>query len=380
MIGKPCWGILASTAAALALLTGCSSTPATVAPAAVTTVTANSPFAQNATLNANFAAPFSVTVTTNGTPVSGAVVTFFAPGAGAGGTFANGTNSTTATTDANGVAVSSTFTTDTPPALANPFTANGTVGTYNVIASVASTTSTALFSLANTLVPAPITVAGGSPQSTTISTQFANLLAVTVNDASGKAVGAGLPVTFTAPDGTFADTEVSTTTALTNASGVATSAAYVASDVIGTYSVTASTASDPATATFSLSNTIMPATITANTGTTPQSAAKGTDFATALSVTVMDGSTPPNPVPNAVVTFTAPAFTVDSTTLVPSAASGTFADSTTVTTTAWTDGTGVATAAAFTANDLAGGPYDVTATVVVKSGTTLTATFSLTNQ
>jgi hypothetical protein len=92
----------------------------------------------------------------------------------------------------------------------------------------------------------------------------------------------------------------------------------------------------------------------------------------------MDGSDTPVPVANALVTFSAPAFTLDSSS-VPSAASGTFADSTTVTTTAWTDSSGVATAAGFTANALAGGPYNVSATVVVKSGTTLSVNFALTN-
>jgi hypothetical protein len=249
-----------------------------------------------------------------------------------------------------------------------------------VIASVAGTTSTALFNMANTLQPAPISVGGGTPQSTTFSTQFANSLSVTVKDSGGNPVGANLPVTFTAPDGVFTNDNDVKTTVLTNASGVANSGPYVASAVVGgQYTVTATTAGDPATATFTLSNTIMPATITTNAGTTPQSTTAGTAFAIPLSVTVMDGSTPPVPVPNAVVTFTAPAFTLDSHS-VPSAASGAFADSTTITTTAWTDANGVATAAAFYANTLAGGPYNVSATVVVKSGTTLSVNFALTNQ
>ncbi len=369
MIRKANWGVPASMFLALAFLTGCSSTPATVTPPAITAVTAMSPFVQNTTLNQPFASPLSVTVTTNGTPVSGEVVTFTAPGAGAGGTFPNGTDSTTITTSANGVATS--------PA----FTANGTAGTYIVIASVGSTQSTALFDLSNTLVPAPITTAGGTPQSTTIGTEFANSLAVTVKDASGKPVS-GLPVTFTAPasgvSGYFIDTDTNTTTATTNGSGVATSATFVADGTVGTYSVTAQPTGDASTASFSLSNTIKPATITPAAGTTPQSATAGTPFATALALTVLDGSTPPVPVSNALVTFTAPSFTVAAG--VASTASGTFADSTTVTTTAWTNASGVATAAVFTANSKAGGPYTVTATVVVSKGTTLTANFSLTNK
>ncbi len=324
----------------------------------------------------DFASTLSATVTSNGTPVSGVVVTFSAPGPGAGGNFA-GATSAIGTTDANGVATSPTF------------TANSTVGTYNVIASAATTTSTALFFMSNTLIPQAISVAGGSPQSTTVGTQFANPLSVTVLDVNSKAVS-GLPVTFsatTATDGTFTDTDDITTTATTNSSGVAVSAPFLASaGTPHTYTVTASatdiTTTPPTTYTipFDLSNTVQPATITANTGTTPQTAAVSTPFAVPLSVTVMDGSTPPVPVPNAVVTFTAPAYTVDSTTLVPSAASGSF-DPTNivVTATAWTDGSGVATAPAFTANSLAG-TYNVSATVVVQSGTTLSVNFALTNQ
>lgn len=372
MIRTPYWGVLASILIAIAFLTGCNSTPATVTQSPVTTVLANSPSQQYTVINTPFASTLSVTVTTGpigtvGTPVVGATVTFSAPGAGAGGAF-SGSTSVTAPTNSSGVAVSPIF------------TANGTVGTYNIIASVASTTSTALFNMANTLVPAPITVSGGSPQSTSFGTQFASTLSVTVKNASGSPVGANLPVTFTAPDGYFTDTDAVTTTALTNASGVATSTPYVASGTVGgLYSVTASTVdSDPSTATFTLSNTIVPATNTASAASTPQTTTSGTAFPAALSVTVLDGSTPPVPVSNALVTFTAPAFTVN-TSGVDSTSSGTFADTGTVTTNVWTDSSGVATAPTFTANTLKGGPYTVSATVVVKSGTTLTAKFSLTN-
>ncbi len=92
MIRKAYWFVPAPIFLALAFLTGCSSTPATVTPAAVTTVTAMSPFVQNTAINKPFASSLSATVTTNGTPVSGAVVTFTAPGSGAGGTFPNGTD------------------------------------------------------------------------------------------------------------------------------------------------------------------------------------------------------------------------------------------------------------------------------------------------
>ncbi len=100
--------------------------------------------------------------------------------------------------------------------------------------------------------------------------------------------------------------------------------------------------------------------ITPVTGTTPQSATVGTAFATNLSVTVMQGTTP---VSGATVTFTAPAQT---------GASGTFAGGVN---TATTNASGVATAATFTANAIAGA-YTVTAST---SGASTPASFSLTN-
>jgi hypothetical protein len=229
--------------------------------------------------------------------------------------------------------------------------------------------------MSNVLQPAAMSVAGGSPQSTTSGTQFNTALSASVKDSSGNAVGANLPVTFAAPDGYFTDTNDVTTTALTNASGVAAAAPYVASSTVGgQYAVTASALGN--TTSFTLSNTIKPATITATAGT-PQTATAGTAFAVPLQATVMDGSTPPVPVPNAVVTFTAPTFTVTSG--KTSAASGTFADTGTAVEYAWTDSSGVATATTFTA-DAATGTYNVAASVVVSSGTTLSVNFSLTNQ
>ena len=260
MIRKSYWGVAAlMLLLALSFTTSCSSSPATAMLAAPTTVTSDAPFSQSASMNTPFPSTFSATVTTNNSPISGVVVTFTAPGAGAGGTFANGQNSTTATTDASGVATSSTF------------TANGTTGTYIVVASAQGTQSTSLYRVANTLVPATITATGGTPQSAAVSGPFAVPLQATVLDSSSQ------------------------------------------------------------------------------------------------------------PVINAAVTFAAPSFTLDANN-VPSTASGTFLDYGTVTSTVWTDSNGVATAPLFTANALAGGPYTVSATVVVSGTTTLSANFSLTNQ
>ena len=93
-----------------------------------------------------------------------------------------------------------------------------------------------------------------------------------------------------------------------------------------------------------------------------QSATVNTAFSTSLQVTVRDFLG--NPVPNVVVTFSAP----------KSGASGTFPGSA-LTVTATTNGAGVATAPTFTANGITG-TFTVTAAV---AGVTAPAIFSLTN-
>lgn len=92
---------------------------------------------------------------------------------------------------------------------------------------------------------------------------------------------------------------------------------------------------------------------------TPQSTVVGTSFATTFQVLVSD--TGGNPVSRARVTFTAPV----------SGASGTFASTATV----LTDGSGIATAPVFTANNVSG-TYSVTANLI---GYATPLTFALTN-
>jgi Protein of unknown function (DUF1566) len=105
----------------------------------------------------------------------------------------------------------------------------------------------------------------------------------------------------------------------------------------------------------------IPASMTANAGTTPQSAAISTAFANPLAVTVKDAGN--NPVSGVNVTFTAPG----------AGASGVFSNGTATTIVA-TNASGVA-AAPFTANAIAGGPYNVTAAVTSLAS----VNFSLTN-
>ena len=239
-----------------------------------------------------------------GNLLSGVGVTFTAPGSGASGSFAGGV--TTATTNASGVAT------------APVFTANATVGGYNVTANLTSGPlgTAATFSLTNTAgAPGTITAVAGNGQSAAINTVFATNLQAKVADASNNPLS-GVTVTFTAPasgtGGTFQGGGT-TATAVTNASGIATAPTFTANGIAGIYIVAASAPGVSAPATFTLSNTSgAPASITAIAGS-GQSAVGSTVFATNLQAKVLDTSS--NPVGGASVTFTAPA----------SGAGGTFA-------------------------------------------------------
>ena len=325
--------LLASTYLAVSFLTGCNSSNFH---SPVETIAATSGTPQSAQVNTPFAAPLVATVTMGGSPVSGAFVTFTAPTSGASGTFSNGTNSETDTTNSSGVVMSS------------PFMANGTLGAVTVTASVAGVIASTNYSLTITSGPAAsIAATSGSLQDATINTPFGAPLVATVQDANQYPVS-GAVVTFTAPStgasGTFAG---GANTATTNSSGVATSAVFTANATAGSYTVTAAVSGVSTPASFTLTNvTGALVSITATSGT-PQSANVNAAFATPLVATVVDGSM--NPVSGALVTFE-----------VPSAgASGTFAGGVN---TATTNSSGVATSALFTANGTVG-TYTVTATV-----------------
>jgi hypothetical protein len=114
---------------------------------ALISIAATSGAPQSAPVLANFSAPLVATVVDgNQNPISGVVVTFEVPASGAGGTFAGGVN--TAKTNASGVATSATF------------TANGSVGTYTVTATVASGAEPANFVLTNTALSFSFYVSG----------------------------------------------------------------------------------------------------------------------------------------------------------------------------------------------------------------------------
>jgi hypothetical protein len=219
--------------------------------AAIIAASSGSP--QYATIGTAFLKTLQATVTDNfSNPISGATVVFTAvPAAGASGTFADGTATDTETTDATGLAVSTTF------------TANSVVGCYTATATTSGVSSPASFGLngLNNVVPAVAPVGGTTPQSATVNTGFATDLqaSVTANACGTTVPLTGVTVTFTAPatgaSGTFAGTDSNTSTAVTNATGVAEASLFTANNSSGSYSVTASAPSATSTATFSLKNT-----------------------------------------------------------------------------------------------------------------------------
>lgn len=311
---------------------------------------------QSHTINGPFAAPLVVTVMQNGLPASGIAVTFAAPTTGASGKFADtGTNSTTATTDNNGAATSAAF------------VANGITGAYTVTASAQGAQTAVTFNLTNTTgAPASILATKGMSQSAGINSTYAFPLVVNVVDSGQNPVQFAM-VVFNAPSsgasGTFADSGTNTTSAATDANGVATSTAFTANSTAGPDNVTATVAGVSTPASFNLMNVAgSPATITAISGT-QQKAVISTSFSAPLVAKVFDSFS--NPVVGAAVTFSAPT----------SPASGTFSNGTTSETDT-TDVNGMATSSVFSANGTTGGPYTVAASV---PGVATPADFSLTN-
>jgi|HubBroStandDraft_6_1064221.scaffolds.fasta_scaffold01860_4 hypothetical protein len=311
---------------------------------------------QSHAVGGSFAEPLVATVTTNGTPASGVVVTFTAPTTGAGGTFDDThAASSKATTDSNGIATSAAF------------VANSTTGSYGVMASAAGLSASATFELSNTTgAPAMAVVEAGGSQSTLHNAAFPARLTVKVMDSGHNPVSNAI-VVFQAPttgaSGTFADSSTNKTTAATNQSGVAMSSILTANSTAGPDPVTATVSGVSTAAIFDLTNLAgSPAAIIAESGT-PQSAAIDTPFPAPLVAGVFDSSS--NPVSGVPVTFSAPT----------TSASGTFANGLT-TETDTTGANGLATSSVFKADATTGGPYTVTAGV---AGVGTAADFSMTN-
>jgi protocatechuate 3,4-dioxygenase beta subunit len=236
----------------------------------------------------------------NGCPLTGPLaavgVTFVAPGGGASGSFA-GSGSTVASvgTDDNGIAV------------APPFTANHTAGSYGVYAQ--SNYGSVRFDLTNTAtgVPASIAADGQATQEATINSQYSQPLQARVRDADGKPV-AGVSVTFAiaaGPTGAGASFLGGATQAevLSDADGLATSPPLVANGSPGRFTATAATANVASAATFSLANHAATNTLGAN-GNPRQEAAVGTRYPKPLRARLLDASG--QPIEGVTVTFTLP--------------------------------------------------------------------------
>ena len=218
------------------------------------------------------------------TAVGGVAVTFSAPGSGPSGTFAgSGSNTVTVGTDATGVAV------------APPFTANETTGGYTVTAT--SDYGSVSFSLTNTAsgVVASVTATGGGGQSAFVNSRYAQPLQAQVVDANGSPVQ-GVSVSFslgTGPYGAGATFLGGTAqaTALTNASGVATSPPFVANATPGRFTATAATSGVSGVASYDLDNHAAANTIA--TTQAAQSATVGSRFREPLQARVLDPSGQP---------------------------------------------------------------------------------------
>jgi hypothetical protein len=277
--------------------------------------------------------------------------------------------------------------TGTPTATSSATTYTVTVKDANN-ATATNTFSLAVIStpnLAVALTPNGAALAPGWQQGSTQT----NGLTITPSNASGASTSGTMTLAMPIPTGftiqsvvSGADwnctastaSNLSCTTSTVKAAGqawsnvgvnlaVASTATPGVGNAANTFAVTLSGGGAVASATASSTPTIVqvPTQMSVNSGTTPQSATVLTAFANALAVTVKDAGN--NPVQNASVTFTAPA----------SGASGTFTGGTNTITVA-TTASGVALAP-FTANAIAGSPYQVSAAA---AGLT-TVNFSLTN-
>ena len=301
--------------------------------------------AQRTPITTAFGTPLQVLVTdAAGTPRSGVVVTYAAPGSGPTATLGAGT----ATTNAFGVASLTA-------------TANGTAGGFAVTASVSGVAVPATFSLTNVGPPAAITfVNGGSvtdPQIAPVNTTFAAPLVALVVDAAGNPVP-GATVSYTTHPVGGASATLSSATATTDASGMS-SVIATANGTVGAYTVTAQVAGVATPATFNLQNvTTGPASVFVVSGT-PQVTTTLAPFTDPLVVVVADGSG--NALPNITVTWT----------VTPAAggATATLSSGTSV-----TNASGLASITATASG--AGGVYTVSATV---AGVAVPATFTLTN-
>ena len=301
------------------------------------TVVATGGTPQSATVGTAFADPLTVRVTDAvGDPVPGVTVTFAPPPSGASATL----SSDTAMTDVNGTASVTAA-------------ANTVAGAYAVTATIDGVDTPASFSLTNLAGAAATTsAAAGTPQTTSINTEFPLPLTVYVADAFGNAV-AGVNVAFAAP-GSGASATLSDSDAVTDANGLVQVNA-TANGQVGSYQVSASVSGVAAAALFDLSNVVDQGTTIGGGSGDEQRAGLGDRFHCALTVAVTDAGGAP--LAGYAVDFVAP----------PSGASAVLFDGVISGSSlrVLSDAAGEATVNA-TANDVAG-DYVVTASLVGSS-------------
>jgi uncharacterized repeat protein (TIGR03803 family) len=183
-------------------------------------------------------------------------------------------------------------------------------GTFNVVA-IAGDASGQVSSQSQQVTGCTATTAkanAGSGQSALVGSAFGTKLSTLILDPNGNPVS-GASVSYTAP-ATGASATLSSATAVTNASGIATITA-TANGVAGSYTVTASTQSSTAPATFSLTNSDFKVSAgSASLTISPGSSAPDTISLTALGgfngmVTFSCSGTPAN----ATCTFAPPTVT-----------------------------------------------------------------------
>jgi protocatechuate 3,4-dioxygenase beta subunit len=314
---------------------------------------------QSATVLDRYAESLQATVLdAGGQPVQGASVTF-ALGVGtygAGASFVGGGAQATVLTNAAGRATS--------PA----FLANAVAGPFTAIASAEGLAEPVVYSLRNVAARTTLAAISRVTQTATVTAAFRRPLQARVLDGDGRPVeGASVAFTLGASGGGAGATFVgggTQATAVTDASGLATSPSFRAGSTAGGFTATATTAGVTEPISFRLQNVAgRPAAITAGVAAS-ESTPVSSRFPIRLAVTVTDANN--NPVRGARVTFTAPAR----------GPRGHFGAHGARSVQVLTNASGIAIAPVFTAGRQAGG-YVVTARV---AGAKQAAAFALVNE
>ena len=305
-----------------------------------TSVTVVSGSGQSATVGAAFTSPLVVYVTdTYGNPVSGATVTFTAPGSGPSANF-SGSTTTTATTASNGQATSPTLTAGHTAGVGYTITATAGTGSANF-----SETNTAGAAAQVVITPSPTSVQASATTNVTLSLQLEDQYG-NPTTSTGTTT---LTLSTSSTKGFFSSTlggsgALGGTITVPFANGVGTATTYYGDEKAASPTITATNGTAWGTRTVTI--TAGAANNIAITSGSGQSAVVAANFTNPLAATVTD--TWGNPVAGAVVTFAAPG----------SGASLTFAGGVN---TATTNASGVATSGTMTANHVAGANYSISA-------------------